>query len=299
MKVGFIGLGRMGSGMASSLIKAGHEVTVYNRTRSKVDDLVKKGAFPASSISEACGGEAIVTMLANDAAVESVVYGDQGLLASVRKGAIHVSSSTISVALSERLTSDHAAAGHRFIAAPVFGRPDVAAAGELAIVAGGSKSAVADTKPLLDAIGRRTFVLAGEPKAANLVKLSGNFLIASVIESLGQAMALVGKGGVDREKYLEILTSALFGIPVYKIYGKLIADGKFEPAGFAAPLGYKDIRLVLAAADDLRVPMPLASLLRDRFLTLLAHGGDKLDWSAIGGLASRDSGATQDSRVSA
>jgi 3-hydroxyisobutyrate dehydrogenase-like beta-hydroxyacid dehydrogenase len=298
MKVGFIGLGHMGSGMAVSLIKAGHEVTVYNRTRSKVDDLVTKGAVPASSISEACDGDATVTMLANDAAVEEVVYGDQGLLASVRKGAIHISSSTISVALSERLTSDHAAAGQRFIAAPVFGRPDVAAAGELAVIAGGSKSAVADVMPLLDAIGRRTFVVADEPKAANLVKLSGNFLIASVIESLGQAMALVGKGGVDREKYLEMLTSALFGIPVYKIYGKLIAEGKFEPAGFAAPLGYKDIRLVLAAADDLRVPMPLASLLRDRFLTLLAHGGDKLDWSAIGGLASRDSEAPHVERAS-
>jgi 3-hydroxyisobutyrate dehydrogenase-like beta-hydroxyacid dehydrogenase len=291
MKVGFIGLGYMGSGMAASLIMAGHEVTVYNRTRSKVDDLVKKGGVAASSISEACAGDAIVTMLANDAAVQNVVYSDEGLLASLRKGAVHVSSSTISVALSERLTSDHAAAGQRFIAAPVFGRPDVAAAGELAVVAGGSKDAVADVMPLLDAIGRRTFVIADDPKGANLVKLSGNFLIASVIESLGEAMALVGKSVVDREKYLEMLTSALFDVPIYKIYGRLIADGKFEPAGFAAPLGYKDIRLALEAADDLRVPMPLASLLRDRFLTLFAHGGDKLDWSAIGALPFRDSGA--------
>ena len=294
MKVGFIGLGHMGSGMAASLIMAGHEVTVYNRTRSKLDDLVKKGGVAASSISEACAGDAVVTMLENDAAVENVVYGDEGLLASLRKGAVHVSSSTISVALSERLTSDHAAAGQRFIAAPVFGRPDVAAAGELAVVAGGSKDAVADVMPLLEAIGRRTFVIADEPKGANLVKLSGNFLIASVIESLGEAMALVGKGVVDREKYLEMLTSALFDVPIYKIYGRLIVDGKFEPAGFAAPLGYKDIRLALEAADDLRVPMPLASLLRDRFLTLFAHGGDKLDWSAIGALPLRDSGAPRD-----
>jgi 3-hydroxyisobutyrate dehydrogenase-like beta-hydroxyacid dehydrogenase len=144
--------------------------------------------------------------------------------------------------------------------------------------------------PLLDAVGRRTFVISDQPKSANLVKLSGNFLIASVIEALGEAMALVGKDGIDREHYLEILTSSLFGAPVYKTYGELIVEGKFEPPGFAAPLGYKDIRLVLAAADDLRVPMPLASLLRDRFLTLLAHGGDKLDWSAVGRLAARDSG---------
>jgi len=280
----------MGAGMAASLLKAGHEVTVYNRTRSKVDDLVKKGAVAASQISEACGGDAAVTMLANDAAVESVAYGDNGLLASLRKGAAHVSSSTISVALSERLTADHRAAGQHFIAAPVFGRPDVAAAGELAIVAGGSKEAIAHVTPVLNSIGRRTFVVADEPKAATLVKLSGNFLIASVIESLGEAIALIGKDGIDRERYLEILTSTFLGAPVYKTYGKLIVEGKFEPGGFAAPLGYKDIRLVLAAADDLRVPMPLASLLRDRFLTLLAHGGDRLDWSAVGQLAARDSG---------
>jgi 3-hydroxyisobutyrate dehydrogenase-like beta-hydroxyacid dehydrogenase len=233
-------------------------------------------------------------MLANDAAVESVAYGDQGLLASLHKGAAHISSSTISVALSERLTADHTGAGQRFIAAPVFGRPDVAAAGELAVVAAGSKEAIADVTPVLNAIGRRTFVIADEPKAANLVKLSGNFLIASVIESLGEAIALVGKDGIDRKQYLEILTSTLFDAPVYKTYGKLIVEGKFEPAGFAAPLGYKDIRLVLAAADDLRVPMPLASLLRDRFLTLLAHGGDALDWSAVGRLAARDSGEPED-----
>lgn len=290
MKVGFIGLGQMGAGMATSLLKAGHDVTVYNRTRSKTDELVKRGAVPASRIADACGGDAVITMLANDAAVESTAYGDQGLLASLRKGAVHISSSTISVALSERLTADHAAAGQRFIAAPVFGRPDVAAAGELAVVAAGSKETIADVTPVLDAIGRRTFVIADQPKAANLVKLSGNFLIASVIESLGEAIALVGKGGIDRKQYLEMLTSTLFDCPVYKTYGKLIVEDKFEPAGFAAPLGYKDIRLTLAAADDLRVPMPFASLLRDRFLTLLAHGGDALDWSAVGRLAARDSG---------
>src|ERR1700751_718394 len=282
----------MGSGMAASLIKAGHDVTVYNRTSSRADDLVRKGAVAASRIAEACGGDAVITMLANDGAVEDVVYGDQGLRASLRKGAVHISSSTISVALSERLTADHAAAGQRFVAAPVFGRPDVAAAGEMPVVAGGGKDAIAAVKPALDAIGRRTFVISDVPKAANLVKLSGNFLIASVIETLGEATALVGKDGIDREHYLEILTSSLFGAPVYKTYGELIVEGKFEPPGFAAPLGYKDIRLVLAAADDLRVPMPLASLLRDRFLTLLAHGGEKLDWSAIGGLAARDSGVS-------
>ncbi|WP_436173976.1 NAD-binding protein [Mesorhizobium sp. LjNodule214] len=146
-------------------------------------------------------------------------------------------------------------------------------------------------QPILDAVGQKTVVVSETPKAANLVKLSGNFLIASVIESLGEAIALVSKGGVDKQLYVDILTSTLFTAPVYKTYGALIANGKFEPAGFAAPLGQKDIRLTLAAAEELRVPLPLASLLRDRFLTLLASSGEKLDWSAIGQLAARDAGA--------
>ena len=176
----------------------------------------------------------------------------------------------------------------RFVAAPVFGRPDAAAAGHLVVAAAGTPDAVKAAAPLLDAIGKSTFVASETARIANLVKLSGNFLFASVIESLGEAMALVSKAGVDRRHYLNFLTSKLFDLPVYKTYGGLIADGKFEPAEFAAPLGYKDIRLALAAAEDLRLPMPLASLLYDRFLTLLAHGGDNLDWSAIGGLAAKD-----------
>lgn len=294
MKVGFIGLGHMGAGMAASLLKAGHEVTVYNRTRSKIDELVKLGAIAGADVSDACRGDVVVTMLADDIAVERVTYGDGGILASLPKGATHISSSTISVALSERMTADHASAGRNFVAAPVFGRPDVAAAGELSVIAGGTKETIKEVTPVLDAIGKQTFIVSDIPKAANLVKLSGNFLIASVIESLGEAIALVAKDGIDRQQYVDILTSTLFGAPIYKTYGKLIADGKFEPPGFAAPLGYKDIRFVLAAADDLRVPMPIASLLRDRFLALLAQGGDHLDWSAIGGLAARDSGDTQD-----
>jgi 3-hydroxyisobutyrate dehydrogenase-like beta-hydroxyacid dehydrogenase len=292
MKVGVIGLGRMGSGMAASLLKAGHEVSVYNRTRAKAEALVAQGARAAASVAEACRGDAVVTMLADDGAVENVVQGEEGVLASLPPGALHISSSTISVALAERLAAKHAAAGQRFIAAPVFGRPDVAARGELFVLAAGAGEAIAAAKPLLDAIGKATFTVAEAPPAANLVKLSGNFLIASVIEALGEAMALVAKGGVDRERYLEILTSTLFGAPVYRTYGGLIARGQFEPAGFAAPLGQKDIRLTLAAAEALRVPMPLASLLRDRFLTLLAQGGDHLDWSAIGQLAARDAGET-------
>ncbi len=293
MNIGFIGLGRMGAGMAANLLKAGHGVTVYNRTPGKAETLVAQGARAAASIFEACQGHAVITMLANDGAVESVVLGDGGVIASLSAGAIHVSSSTISVDLSEKLEKAHAKAGQRYIAAPVFGRPDIAATGQLFIVAAGEKAAVETAAPLLDAMGQKTFVVSSSAKAANLVKLSGNFLIASVIESLGEAMALIGKGGVERRLYLEVLTSTLFSAPVYKTYGALIVEGKFEPAGFAAPLGHKDIGLVLAAAEELRVPLPLASLLRDRFLTLLAHGGDALDWSAIGRLAAEDAGSVE------
>jgi 3-hydroxyisobutyrate dehydrogenase-like beta-hydroxyacid dehydrogenase len=169
----------------------------------------------------------------------------------------------------------------------VFGRPDVAATGNLFVIAAGAPAAVEAAAPLLEAIGQKTFVVSDTPKAANLVKLSGNFLLACVIESLGEAMALVGKAGLDKRQYLDILTSTLFGAPVYKTYGALIADERFEPAGFAAPLGQKD------TAEDLSVPLPVASLLRDRFFTLIAHGGEALDWSAIGGLAAKDAGVTK------
>jgi len=291
--VGFIGLGRMGVGMAANLLKDGHDVTVYNRTPAKAEALISRGAKAAGSIAEACRGDAVITMLANDEAVESVVLGRDGVIANLTPRALHVSSSTISVALSERLTEEHARKAQRFLAAPVFGRPDVAAAGRLFVVAGGDAAAVEAAAPLLEAVGQRIFVISDTPKAANLVKLSGNFLGASVIESLGEALALVAKADIDQHQYLEFLTSTLFDAPIYKTYGALIADGSFAPAGFAAPLGQKDIRLVLAAAEDLRVPMPVASLLRDRFLNLLAHGGEALDWSAIGRLPAADAGISQ------
>lgn len=290
MKIGFVGLGQMGRGMALNLLKAGHDVVVYNRSADKVAPLLKVGARAVPTPGEAAKGEAVITMLADDKALESVCQSADGIIANLPKGSAHVSCSTISVALADTLTEMHREAGQHFVAAPVFGRPEAAAAAKLFIAAAGSPSALSNCAPLFDAMGQRTFTISETPSAANLVKLSGNFLIASVIESLGEAMALVGKGGVDLHEYLNLLTSTLFSAPVYKTYGGLIAGGVFEPAGFAAPLGQKDIRLVLGAAESLRVPMPLASLLRDRFLTLLANGGEAQDWSAIGKLAARDSG---------
>ncbi|PSJ64102.1 NAD(P)-dependent oxidoreductase [Pseudaminobacter soli (ex Li et al. 2025)] len=290
MKVGIIGLGQMGSGMAMSLLKAGHSIIVYNRTPAKAEPLAVLGATVVTAPGDACRGDAVFTMLANDEAVTDVVFSKGGIIDSLARGAVHISSSTISVALSQRLTDAHTRKGQMFVSAPVFGRPEVAASGQLAVLTAGTDDAVDRARPFLEAIGQKLFVISTTPKDANLIKLSGNFLIACVIESLGEALALIGKAGLDRRQYVEILTSTLFDAPVYKTYGTLIAQDRFEPAGFAAPLGQKDIRLALAAAEDLKVPMPIGSLLRDRFLRLIATGGASLDWSAIGSIASQDAG---------
>lgn len=288
MKVGFIGLGHMGSSMAMSLLRAGHDVTVYNRTPQKAQALVSQGAHAAATVADACRGDAVITMLADDSAVKGVAFASDGVITSVRGGTIHISMSTISVVLADALAAAHAKAGQRFVAAPVFGRPDAAAAGKLFVVAAGEGDSVDACMPLFQALGQSTFRLGDKPSSANLVKLSGNFLLASLIEALGEAMALVGKAGIDRRQYLDFLTSTLFPAPTYKTYGTLIADGHFRPAAFAAPLGFKDIRLTIAAAEQLLVPLPLASLVHDRFVRLLAQGGEDLDWSGIGRLAAQD-----------
>ncbi|HEV3144476.1 MAG TPA: NAD(P)-dependent oxidoreductase [Gemmataceae bacterium] len=290
MKVGFIGLGRMGAAMTGSLLRAGHEVTVYNRTPSKAQAVIDRGARRADHLFDACQGDAVITMLADDEAVEGMVYREGGVLQSLAKGTIHISMSTISVGLSERLADVHATRGHSFVAAPVFGRPDAADKGKLFIVAAGKPEVIDACVPLFDAMGQKTSRIGEVPQAANLVKLSGNFLIASILEALGEAMALVRKAGIDPRRYFELLTSTLFTGPLFTNYGGLIAEQKFQPADFAAPLGEKDIRLALAAAETLRVPMPMASLVHDRLQAVIARGGEQLDWSAIGQLAAADAG---------
>jgi 3-hydroxyisobutyrate dehydrogenase-like beta-hydroxyacid dehydrogenase len=290
MKVGFVGLGNMGLGMAASLLKAGHDMMVYNRTPDKAKPLVEKGARKAASVADASKGDVVITMLADDCALESVVLGDAGILANLTEGAIHVSASTISVALADKLTVEHAKCGQRFVSAPVFGRPEAAAVAKLFIVVAGAADAVDTCVPLFEAMGQKTFRFGEKPSNANLVKISGNFMISSTIEMLSEAMALVEKGGLDQHQYLEFLTSTLFNAPIYKTYGTLIVDKKFKPAGFAAPLGLKDARLALAAGESLRVPLPLANLVRDRFLRLLARGDETIDWSAISMLAAEDAG---------
>ncbi len=290
MKTGFIGLGHMGAGMAARLCQAGHAVVVYNRTAERMQPLLALGATGAHNIAEACAADVVFTMLADDSAVEEVVLGPTGVREYLKPGAIHISCSTVSVAMSELLSRAHRQKNQGYLAIPVFGRPEAAAAGKLYLVAAGEAQLIGKVRPLLEVLGQHTYVVSEDPKNANLVKLSGNFMIAAVIESLGEAMALVEKGGVDRRQYLELLTTSLFNIPLYKNYGGMIAERKFEPAGFAAHLGQKDLRLALAAAEELQVPLPFAAILRDRFLELRAQGGENLDWAAIGSLAAKHAG---------
>ncbi len=290
MNVGFIGLGQMGRGIAANLVKAGHAVTVWNRTPGRADELKSAGAQVAASAAEAAASGIVITMLADDHAVESVVFGKNGILGALPRGGIHISISTISVALSERLTAAHREAGQEYIAAPVFGRPEAAAAAKLFVVAAGPATTLQKCQPLFDAISQRTFLAGDEPRSANVIKLAGNFLIASTIEIFGEAFALARKSGIAAPEFLEILAGTLFTAPFQIGYGGIIAREAYDPAGFAAVLGLKDLRLVLAAADSAGVPMPVASVVRDRFQAAVGRGYRDKDWSVIAKLAAEDSG---------
>ncbi len=296
MDVGVIGLGSMGRGMARNLIKAGHRVSVYNRSPEPTKELARDGAMIAATPATV-GGEVIVTMLSDDAALEAVMFGKTGLASAMRRNSVHLSMSTVSVALSERLTELHSKAGQGYVAAPVFGRPDAAAAAKLFIVAAGDAAAVEKAKPVMDAMGQRVFVVSEQPSHANLIKLTGNFLITCVIEGLAEGIALNAKAGVDPEKLYEVLTETLFAAPVYKNYGKIILEEKYSPAGFKLPLGLKDTRLLLQSADALSVPLPFAAIIRDRFLASVAQGDGDLDWAAIAKRAMQDAGV--DTKISA
>jgi len=281
----------MGTPMAKHLLNAGQQVTVWNRSREKAEALKPEGATVASSVGEvAKDAEIAITMLADDHAVESLILHSGAVADNMLNGATHVSMSTISVALSRKLASEHARRGQRFLAAPVFGRPEAAAGGKLFIAAAGDKEVVEHCRPVLEAMGQKVFVIGDRPEMATVVKLSGNFLIASVIESLGEAVALARKYEIDPHAYVDFLTGTLFNAPVYKTYGGIIADEKYAPAGFKLRLGLKDVRLALAAAEAVDAPLPVASLIRDHMLTALSRGMEELDWSSTAKLASENAG---------
>jgi 3-hydroxyisobutyrate dehydrogenase-like beta-hydroxyacid dehydrogenase len=280
----------MGLPIARNLLRAGHQLIVYNRTRSKAEALAAAGAQVANSLREATATEVVVSMLADDPAVEQTTLGDGGILNSLARGGVHVSLSTISTTLSRRLTLAHTASGQSFIASPVFGRPDAAEAARLVVVAAGPEEAVGRVQPLLEAIASKVFVIGAEPYSANAVKLAGNFLIASVLETLSEAFTLARKSGVEPAKLLEIVNGSFFRSPVYENYGKIIMGEKFSPAGFALRLGLKDLRLVLAAAEEAAVPMPVASVIRDHFVSGVARGWGDMDWAALAKVVAEDAG---------
>jgi 3-hydroxyisobutyrate dehydrogenase-like beta-hydroxyacid dehydrogenase len=289
MKIGLIGLGKMGGAIAGHLLEAGHEVRVWNRSPEPAKALVAKGAEAVAKPADLLGGDFLLSVLANDAAVRSIVL-DQGLLEAAPAGLLHLNLATISVALAEELAAEHGRRKLDYVAAPVFGRPDVAATGKLQVVVAGEPRAVARAQPLLAAIGQKTWPVGERPGGANAVKLAGNFMIASAIETMGEAVALTRAHGIGAAQFLDILTSTLFDSRAYKVYSPMIAANQYQPAGFEAILGLKDIRLALAAAEAHNIPMPFASVLRDNFLQLVATGGAQDDWSALARITAQRAG---------
>jgi 3-hydroxyisobutyrate dehydrogenase-like beta-hydroxyacid dehydrogenase len=291
MKVAFLGLGNMGSNMARNLLKSGQSLIAYNRTQSRAEALRGEGAAVAASPAEAAAAaDVVITMLADDAALEDVIFGKGQVLHTLRPDALHISMSTISVALSARLDEAHRQKKQTYVAAPVFGRPEAAAAARLFIVAAGQSAVLDRCQPLFSAMGQRTFIVGEKASNANLVKLTGNFMITTVIESLAEAFALTRKSGIEPHEFLEIMTETLFGAPVYRTYGKMLADDKLQPPGFKLPLGLKDNRLVMAAAEAAAVPLPLASLVHDRFVAAIAQGLGEEDWAAMARVSYRNAG---------
>jgi 3-hydroxyisobutyrate dehydrogenase-like beta-hydroxyacid dehydrogenase len=277
--------------MASNLVYAGFRVTAWNRTASKADSLVAKGARRAERPEDVAGpGGIVISMLADDAALEHLVMGDAMIANRIAPGGIHISMSTVAPATTRALGKVHEEAGSTMVAAPVFGRPEAASARKLWICASGPAQAKAAAKPIFDALGQRVFDFGEEPGAANVAKISGNFLIAAAMEAMGEAFAMAEKSGADRDAIASMLGQTLFACPVYQHYGAAVAARRHWPAGFRLPLGLKDVELVLRTARETATPMPTASLLRDRFVHALAMGRDQLDWSAMALGAREDAG---------
>jgi len=291
VKVGFVGLGRMGRGIAGRVLFGGHDLVVYNRTAEKAAELVANGARAAASVAEACAErDVVITMLADDAALMEVTVGPAGIRDSLPEGAIHLAMGTHGVAAIQELDAAHDASGQVLVAGHVLGRPDLAAAGELGIVAGGPEEAVRRCGPLFDVIGRHTFQAGPRPVGATSIKLANNFVLGCAIEAMGEAFSLVRRYSVAPEVLYDVLTDALFSAPAYKVYGQIMVDESYDRVGFTADLGLKDANLILAAADQARIPLPSANTYRDRLLGAIAHGDGDKDWAVMAREQARASG---------
>lgn len=283
MHIGFVGLGQMGAPIAANILKAGFGLALWNRSVDKAAPLVAAGATLADSPRALAGGcDIVLSILADDRALDAVLDGEDGLLAGLAPGALHISMSTIAVATAEAAHARHAERGQHFLSAPVFGRPDAAAAGKLVLVAAGDAADIDRAEPVLRAIGHKLFRVGEHPPAANLIKLCGNFMLMAAVEAMAEAMTLAEKGGAGGATLIDVMTNTLFDSPAYRNYGPMLVERRFRPAGFPAVLGLKDMRLVSAAAEDSRVPMPLLSLVRDRLVETIAKEGEDIDWSGIG-----------------
>jgi len=291
MRIGFIGLGRMGQGMASRLLAGGHDLLIYNRTAGKTADLAKAGANVAGSIAEVCRDrDLIVTMVADDNALETVTFNPGGVRDSLAKGSIYCSMGTHSAGVIQSIDAALKKNGQTFVAAPVLGRPDAAAAGQIVIVCAGPADALKRCEPAFSHMARKTMEAASAPEAAIAIKLANNFVLGCAVETMAEAFALVRKYGVDPQVFYDVMTEGLFAAPAYKVYGKLIVDSSYDKPGFTVKLGLKDIKLALAAAELVGVPLPSGSVVRDRLVGALGHNEGEKDWAVLGREAARSCG---------
>jgi 3-hydroxyisobutyrate dehydrogenase-like beta-hydroxyacid dehydrogenase len=283
MRIGLVGLGRMGQGMAARLLSGGHELLVYNRTAGKAGELEKAGAAVAPTVAAACKDrEVVISMVADDTALNEVALGAGGIRESLPKDAVHVSMGTHSAGAIKALAAAHAERGQAFVAAPVLGRPDAAAAGQLVIVAAGPPAALKKCEPAFGVMGRKTVEAAATPESALAIKLANNFVLGCAIETMAEGFALVRKYGVNPQVFYDVMTEGLFAAPAYKVYGKLMVDSSYDKPGFTTRLGLKDIKLALAAAELVNVPLPSGSVVRDRLVGAIAHGDGDKDWAVLG-----------------
>jgi 3-hydroxyisobutyrate dehydrogenase-like beta-hydroxyacid dehydrogenase len=290
-RVGVVGLGHMGHAFAVNLVEDGYQVVAYDRDPKRAAALT--GACPAAGFADLAACDVVLTSLPDDDALAAVALGGEGLVRVLAPGAVHISTSTVSPDISRRVAEEHARHRQDYVAAPVLGNPDFARERKLFVLAGGARPAVEKVRPLLERLGQQLFVIGEDAASANLMKLAANALTATTLECMGEVLALLRKGGIDRHLAYDVLTNSLFDSRVHKTYGGKIVDERYTPPGFAVSLATKDLRLALAAAEKSQVPMPAASLVHDHLVELAARGWAELDWSALGLLAAVDAGLSE------